>query len=148
MKKLMAVAVLLLAGLVPAKAQVTYPQSNVPFVCSAVGYRPVTSLYQFTCRGLYFNNHDIEFFFYGGNRVEFSQASTGVSGIGTFAETSFTLPNTSTNPVTPGTFAFTWSFTDAQGVVHTGSNAGTWLDFKNPNGQYQPELLTESITVN
>jgi hypothetical protein len=152
MKKLFAtlgVLALLVVGALTGKAQsgTTYSQSNVPFVCNAYGRYPLTSLYQFNCRGLWFNNHDIEFFFYGGDRVLFSQTSTGLSGLGTFTQTGLTLPNTSTNPVTPGTFAFNWSYTDQNGVAHTGSAAGTWLDFKDSSGWYHAELLSNSLTV-
>jgi hypothetical protein len=64
------------------------------------------------------------------------------------AVTGFTEPGTNG----PGTFAFTWTLTDANNVVHTGSVAGTWVNFHICGGRgcrwWAPELVTNSITIN
>jgi len=142
----LAIATLMLAA-VPSKAQApTYAQSNVPFVCNGASRYPVTSLAQFQCRGLYFNNHNIEFLMQGNNQILFSQTTPQLTGYGSLVVTGFTLPQP-TVPVTPGTFSFNYVFTDASGAVHTGYSAGTWLDFEDWRGWFHPELLTNSITV-
>jgi hypothetical protein len=52
---------------------------------------------------------------------------------------------------TPGTFEFTWTITDANGVVHTGTHSGTW-DARNFCGGkacwVHPVLLTNTLTIN
>jgi hypothetical protein len=50
-RALLAVAVLLSFVAVSANAQTTY-SSTAPFVCDAASRYPVTSFYQFSCRGI------------------------------------------------------------------------------------------------
>ena len=122
----------------------TYQQSNLPFVGNAAQRYPIKDLSQFVCRGLYFNDDNIEFFMQGAGKVLFSQSTPALVAPGTMTVTGFTLPQQST----PGTFAFDWSVKDSDGVVlATGSCVGTWMQFAF-GGYYHPKLLTNSLTVN
>jgi hypothetical protein len=136
-------ALVVLACLSAHTQTTTYPQSNVPFVCHAASKHRITSFYEFQCRGLYYNNDNIEFFFQGGSRIEFAQASPLESGSGSITSVPvFTLPGH-----VPGTFKANWEFTDQHRVVHTGSTFGTWVELVDHLGWHHPKLLSSSITV-
>jgi hypothetical protein len=124
----------------------TYPQSNAPFYCDRTSTHPLTSFWQFACRGLYYDGDNIEFFFLQ-SRVEFFENTPAISGRGAITSGVSTEPNTSTDPVTPGTFKFTWAFTDENGVAHTGATSGLWVNYQ--LGRYWgAKILSSSITLN
>jgi hypothetical protein len=161
MKKMFAVLALLFATslIVTAQSTTTY-SSNTPFYCQPSSAQPIQSFQLFNCRGITYKNADgttaLEYFFSGyPNWFElwqptfFGQAQQSVTLV------DFTLPN----PVrpqpgvvtTPGTFAFNWALTDANGASHTGSVSGTWVNHQQCGGRgcywWQPELLSNSITI-
>jgi hypothetical protein len=172
MKKLV-VAVLaslaLMLGSLQVKAQsgTTYQMDKTPFVCSASTAVPIqTPFSMFSCRGIFFNNGDLELFFNGGNNsVDLYSRSGGWNAVGTLNLTSFSQPDPYSCPVTrnpyyvagcpsgtvPGSFTFTWSATDASGTVHSGSVSSTWENIQYPGGTrfwYHPTLETTSLTIN
>jgi hypothetical protein len=171
MKKLFAVlailALLVVGGPVcTSRAQTTYPATHngaADFICDAASVYPVTSFSQFSCRGVSFHgaNNALAgtYYFQYTTRnwfdlytVNGDVARPPVLGRDFIVEvTGFTQPNTSTGPVTPGTFAFNWTLTDAHNVAHIGSVSGLWVNVHVCGGKscwYHPELLSNSITFN
>jgi hypothetical protein len=170
LKKLaIAVASLMLAlgPCLSVEAQTTYPATytgTVNYVCHAASLRPVTSFDQFDCWGINFFDHenvmagtyyfrdDVANYFnlYTVNGDAAQPTQYLISHITQL--TGFTEPNTSTTPVTPGTFSFTWTVTDADSVVHTGSVSGTWINKQICGGRgcqyWAPQLVSNSITMN
>jgi hypothetical protein len=162
MKKLFAVlailALLVVGGPVcTSRAQTTYPATHngaADFICDAASVYPVTSFSQFSCRGVSFyganNGLAGTYYFQYTTRNWFDLPP--VLGSDYIVEvTGFTQPYTSTSPVTPGTFAFNWTLTDAHNVVHTGLVSGLWINVHVCGGKscwYHPELLSNSITIN
>jgi hypothetical protein len=151
-RALLAAAVLMLSFVaVSAKAQTTY-SSPEPFVCSAASLHPVTSFYQFSCRGIKLatNGNVVGSFFFYSSRVQVSLPNIAypsndnfITNLDSFSEPSATGP---------GTFRFDWQEEDANGVLHTGTASGTWIDYAICGGRgcqyHAPELLTFSTTIN
>jgi hypothetical protein len=144
----------------PVKAQSTYPvtyKGTANFVCDAASAYPVTSFGQFSCRGIRFYdaNNVLAGSYYFMNFFRFllytvnGDVAAPLPGWGqNTGVTHFTQPGTNS----PGTFAFNWTITDANNVVHTGSVSGTWKNFLICGGRgcrwWAPELVTNSITIN
>jgi hypothetical protein len=152
-------------SLAPAAfAATTYPvtyNGSANFVCDAASLHPVTSIYQFSCRGINFYDANNAFagtyyfrvvnwfLLYTVNPVNGDVAGPAVQASGfPIAVTGFTLPSGNI----PGTFAFNWTWTDANKVVHTGSVSGTWENFQICGGRgcqyWAPKLVTNAITIN
>jgi hypothetical protein len=146
----------------------TYQPDKTPIECSAVTTVPIQmSFSRFVCGGIFYNNGDLELSFNGGsNSVDVYSALGGWNAVGSLSLTSFSQPNPYYCPVTkngnvyvagcpdgtvPGTFAFTWSATDGNGTVHSGSVSGTWENIQYPGGTrfwYHPTLETAALTLN
>jgi hypothetical protein len=139
---------------------VTY-NGSANFVCDAASLHPVTSIYQFSCRGINFYDANNVFagtyyfkvvswfLLYTVNPLngDVARPAGPASGF-PIAVTGFTMPSGNI----PGTFAFTWTWTDANNVVHTGSVSGTWVNIQICGGRgcqyWAPKLVTNSITIN
>lgn len=165
-KRLFVVAALMLLWACTLRAQTTYPMDKTPFVCNAVTMVSIEMPFgDFNCRGVFYNSGDIELFFNGGSgSLQVSSKSGGWLAYGKLTETSFTQSNPYSCPVKmpgyitgcpagtiPGTFSFTWSATDANKVVHTGSVSGTWENIQYCGGErcwYHPTLETAPLTLN
>jgi hypothetical protein len=152
-RALLAAGVLMLSFVaVSAKAQSTH-SSPAPFVCDAASLHPVTSFYQFQCRGIKLANSSGtvvgSFFLFSNEHVEVALTTipyppdTYDSHV--TAVDSFTVGN-------PGTFQFEWQEEDANGVFHTGTASGTWEDYVICGGRgcqyHAPKLLTFTTTAN
>jgi hypothetical protein len=132
---------------ISAKAQ-SYSEP-APFICDAASLHPVTSFYQFSCRGIRLERDgDVvgSFFFYS-SRVQVSLPSITFPLSDNFITKldSFSVGN-------PGTFQFEWQEEDANGVLHTGTASGTWEDYVICGGRgcqyHAPKLLTFTTTIN
>jgi hypothetical protein len=158
---LLSLAVVLISLAPAAFAATTYPvtyNGSANFVCDAASAHPVTSIYQFSCRGVSFYDANNAlagtYYFRVVNwfdlyTVNGDVARPPVQGTNFPIEvTGFTLPSATG----PGTFAFNWTLTDANKVVHTGSVSGTWVNFQICGGRgcywWAPKLVTNSITIN
>jgi hypothetical protein len=136
---------------------VTYT-GKANFICAAASAAPVTSFSQFSCGGINFydaNNvsagtysfsYTTRFALYTVNGEVAQPPVQGSNAI--TALTGFTTPSATS----PGTFAFTWTLTDANNAVHTGSVSGTWVNYHICGGRgcawWAPELVTNAITIN
>jgi hypothetical protein len=143
-KALLLFATVVLFG-VAAKAQ-TYSEP-APFVCDAASLHPVTSFYQFDCRGIKLADSTgtvVGSFFFGLGKV-----TVTLPGI-PYPPTNNNITNL--NYFTANTFSFDWEEEDANGVLHTGTASGTWEDFVICGGRgcqyHAPKLLTFSTTAN
>ena len=159
----LATLALLVVGLAcTSKAQTTYPATyagTANYVCHAASLHPVTSFGQFNCWGVnFFDSYGIK-----GGTYYFRDDVANRFGLftadGDVAEptqyqisqitqvTKFTIPS-----LVPGEFSFTWTLTDANGVVHTGSVSGTWINHQICGGRgcqyWAPQLVSDSITIN
>jgi hypothetical protein len=152
-RALLAVAVLLSFVAVSAKAQTMY-SSPAPFVCDAVSHYPVTSFYQFQCRGIKLTSGGStvvgSFFLFSNSRVEVWIAPLNISpDPGDYFNSYVTQLDYFTEPSAngPGTFQFEWQEDDANELHHTGTASGTWEN-ANRSGWSMPKLLTFTTTVN
>lgn len=153
-RALLAVAVLLSFGAVSANAQTTY-SSPSPFICDMASRYPVTSFYQFSCRGIKLTSSGNvvgSFYLFSSGEVQIAVPNIPYppdiyDSYVTHLD-SFTEPNGSN----PGTFKFEWQEEDANGVFHTGTASGTWVDQVICGGRgcawHAPELLTFMAMVN
>jgi hypothetical protein len=152
-RAVLAAAVLMLSFVaVSAKAQTTY-SSPAPFVCDAASLHPVTSFYQFQCRGIKLANSSESvvgsFFLFSNEHVEVALPAIpyppDLNDSHVTNLDSFTVGN-------PGTFQFEWQVEDANGTYHTGTASGTWEDFVICGGRgcqyHAPKLLTFTTTAN
>jgi len=162
MKKPLALAALAVLFAVPSHAQTTY-SSDTRFYCDMASAQPITSFQQFSCRGITYDNANgtvaLEYYFQGGiprNWFDLYQSSPLTYGQGTVTQvTTFTLPSPlRPEPgvtTVPGQFAFNWTMTDENGVVHTGTVSGTWFNQQVCGGRgcywWAPKLLSNSITI-
>jgi hypothetical protein len=156
---LLSLALVLLSLAPAASAATTYPVTYTGaanFVCDAASAYPVTSFGQFSCRGVRFYdaNNVMAGYYYFMNFSRFllytvnGDVAAPLPGWGqNTGVTNITEPGTNS----PGTFAFNWTQTDANNVVHTGSVSGTWKNFLLCGGRgcrwWAPELVTNSITL-
>ena len=165
MRKLVAVLGLLFAALLFGQslhAQTTYTL-NRPFTCDAVGYYPVTSWSEFTCRGVfYYDAHgdSAELYLWAALPRLYVIAANFTMYNGTFQLTSFTQPSGCSEPngplsytcSQPGTFAFNWSGTDTNNNPHSGTVSATWISKDICGGErcwFHPILESGSaLTVN
>ena len=148
----------LLAMSLPMCAQTTY-SSSTPFICDMASVYPITSFNQFSCRGITYhdttNTLEIEYFFRGSpNWFDLYMANGGVLRPPVLGEeyiTQLTAFTPSANGQ-PGTYAFNWTLTDTNNVVHTGTVSGTWQDIRICGGRgclwHAPQLLSNKITIN
>jgi hypothetical protein len=150
-RALLAVAVLLSFVAVSAKAQ-TY-SSPASFVCDAASHYPVTSFYQFQCRGIKLTSDGptvVGIFLFSNTRVEVWIAPLNMSpDPGDYFNSYVTKLDYFTEPSgnSPGTFKFEWQEDDANEVHHTGTASGTWEN-TTYSGWSAPKLLTFTTTVN
>ena len=161
------IAAILSGVAVSAKAQTTYQASNTPFVCDAATLARVPlSWSMFACRGLIYKdasgNQVADLFFWGSGRIEvFTPSWTMGPYTSSLSLTNFTPPDPEycgvinqfcKSGVTPGAFSFTWSGTDANGVQHSGSVSGTWINQQVCGGRgcqyYHPYLESAALTLN
>jgi hypothetical protein len=154
-RALLAAAVLMLSFVAAsAKAQTTY-SSPASFVCDAASRYPVTSFYQFSCRGIKLTldgNVVGSFFLFSSDVVEITVPKVpyppDIYDSYVTKLDSFTEPSGGN----PGTFQFEWREEDANDVFHTGTASGTWVDHLICGGRgcqwYAPELLTFITTAN
>jgi len=150
----MKTALLVLALAVSAFGQTTY-STDTSFVCNAASAHPVTSFYQFTCRGMNWKDSSgnvlAEYFIYGYNVAV--EATVPPVAFNDFRQSTVQL-TTFTQPANgnPGTYGFDWTTVDPSGVSHSGSASGTWVDFVICGGRgcywHAPKLLSNSITIN
>jgi len=146
--------VLLLFGVVSLHAQTTY-NTTTPFVCNAASAHPVTSFYQFECRGMNWKDMSgsvlAEYFIYGYNVAV--EASMPLVPFNDFRQSTVQLTNF-TQPANgnPGTYAFNWTTVDSSGGTHLGRASGTWQDTVVCGGRgcywHAPKLITQSLTIN
>jgi len=146
--------VLLLSGI--CAAQTTTYHSPSPFICDAASLRPVAYFSQFSCRGIKLADStgsiDGSFFLFSNETVQ-----VALSNIPYPPDTfdsyvtkvdSFTTPSGGN----PGTISFDWQVEDANGVFHTGTASGTWVDYVICGGRgcqyHAPKLLTFTTTPN
>lgn len=152
--KLLILPVLLvtLCGISAAQTTYTMPPSGPrifsgQFYCDAASSYPVTSFYQFSCRGIPMadgTGSTVGSFFFYANRIQ-----------GTLPVAPFINPYTShpVNPPTgklPGTFTFMFVAQDQNGEIHNGSANVTWHNKLVCGGErcwYHPVLDTFSITL-
>ena len=167
MKKTIAVAAFVVAlfvvGAPAAKAQTTYNMDKSPFTCAAAtAVETHLTFSMFNCRGIFYDNGNIELFFGPMNEV-YTTFGWSVYPF-TLTLTSFTQPNPYACPIiqpgyhsgcpsgsTPGTFTFTWSGTGTDGLTHNGSVSGTWFNIQYCGGErcwYYPVLETAPLTIN
>lgn len=139
---------------VSAKAQSTYPSPS-SFVCDAASRYPVTSFYQFSCRGIKLASGGKvvgSFFLFNAEAVQVALPNIPYPP-DTF-DSYVTHLDSFTDPSggNPGTFQFEWQEEDASGVLHTGNASGTWVDHVICGGRgcqwHAPELLTFVTTTN
>jgi len=149
-------ATLAMFAAVSAFGQTTY-STDTPFVCNAASAHPVTSFYQFTCRGMTWKDASgnvlAEYFIYGGYNEAAVYATAPPVSFNDFRNstlqiTSFSQPANGN----PGTYSFDWTTVDPNGVSHSGSASGTWVDFVICGGRgcywHAPKLVSNSITIN
>ena len=154
-RALLAAAVLMLSFVaVSAKAQTTY-SSPAPFVCDAWSHYPITSFYQFQCRGIKLADSTGtvvgSFFKFSNSLVEVTITPLNMSpDPGDYFNSYVTKLDYFTEPNTngPGTFQFEWQQDDANEVHHTGTASGTWVDRVVGGGWHAPEILTFTTTIN
>jgi hypothetical protein len=145
---------IILAMSLPLCAQTSYSLPS-PFYCDAASRYPVTSFYQFSCRGIKLassGNVVGSFFLFSSGAVQIALPNIPYPP-DTFDSyvtklDSFTDPHGSS----PGTFQFDWQEEDANGVFHTGRASGTWVDYVICGGRgcawHAPKLLTFTTTAN
>jgi hypothetical protein len=121
------------------------------FSCDAVSLYPITSFYQFDCRGVPFNDS---------NGVRVGQVFW--FSFGHFFWTFADIAQPTTNPVakldsftvpsngSPGTFQVEWQLKDANGLYHFGVWSGTWQNVRPCGGRgcqyWRPQLLSGQTT--
>jgi hypothetical protein len=156
---LLAVAVLLSFLAVSAKAQNRYAMPAAPFVCDAASRYPVTSFYQFSCRGIKLTSDGTtvvgSFFLFSNSLVEVTLTPLNISpDPGDYFNSYVTKLDLFTEPSAngPGTFQFEWQEDDANEIHHTGTASGTWEDYVICGGRgcqwHAPKLLTLTTTAN
>jgi hypothetical protein len=145
---------------VSAKAQ-TY-SSPAPFTCDAASLHPVTSFYQFNCRGIRLATWTTStlsvvgtfFLFNTGSRVEVVLPPNISPDPGDYFNSTVTQLDSFTEPSRdqPGTFEFEWQQDNADESHVTGTASGTWEDYVICGGRgcqyHAPKLLTFTTTVN
>lgn len=146
-------SMLTLFGVSNMQAQTAYSSAS-PFYCDAASRYPVTSFYQFSCRGIKVGSSGNvvgSFYLFSLDTVQVALPNIPYPP-DTFDSyvtklDSFTNPNGSS----PGTFRFDWQEEDANGVFHTGTASGTWVDYVICGGRgcawHAPKLLTFSTTA-
>jgi hypothetical protein len=169
MKRLSAVAFVIafaLAFAIPSHAQTVTYSSNTPFYCRMASAQPLTSFEQFDCVAINYDNPDgtlaLSFYFnantperwfnyYRANPLTYGEAYGAITG-----PTAFTLP-VPLRPepgvtTIPGQFTFNFTVPDRNGLMHTGTVTGTWMNYQVCGGRgcywWAPKLLSNSITVN
>jgi hypothetical protein len=146
MKLRFALPILLVVLSVFAVGQTTY-NSSTPFLCDAASHYPVSSFSQFACRGIEYGSNQVELFFWGTPRIELFDSAVPFT-LGPYTS-SLTLIGFS-QPVSgqPGSYSFSWSGTDSNGIQRSGSASGTWKNAQDWRGWYHPKILSSSLTVN
>jgi hypothetical protein len=131
--------------------------TTTPFVCNAASAHPITSFYQFTCRGMTWKDTSgnvlAEYFIYGGYNEAAVYATVPPVSFNDFRNstlqiTSFSQPANGNH----GAYSFDWTTVDPSGVSHSGSASGTWEDHVICGGRgcywHAPKLLTQILTIN
>jgi hypothetical protein len=137
-----------------AAAQTTY-YSPSPFRCDAASLHPVVSFYQFSCRGIKLadstGNIVGSFFLFSNEAVQV--ALPNIPYPPDIFDSYVTKVDFFTTPSdgNPGTISFDWQVEDANGVFHTGTASGTWVDYVICGGRgcqwHAPKLLTFTTTA-
>lgn len=137
MKKL--VLALVLAAPLLAQTTTRYTlQTN--FNCDVSQTRPLTSIYQFDCRGITFvdptTGNSVKLFMF--NVANFywtlEPANQTITGVRSFQV------NMNGNPP-PGPFQVFWTVEQSDGSRHTGMFTGNWQVVTTPLGGQRPEIL-------
>lgn len=148
------VLMLILAMSLPMFAQTTLTMPTAYFLCDAASAHPVTSFYQFQCRGIKLDNPSGtligSFFWFTNGIVEVNLPVIPGQDVYDSSLTldSFTEPSANG----PGTFRFSWRVEDGNGVYHSGTASGSWVDYVICGGRgcywHAPKLLSFSTTAN
>lgn len=147
----LAVLAAALAGAARGQGTTYIMPASSTFVCDAASRYPVTSFYQFECRGIRLADSSGKvvgsFFLFRVSEIGISLPGIVYDPYDSYVTKldSFTEPNGNT----PGTFQFEWQ---ADNGAHTGTASGTWVDFVICGGRgcqwHAPKLLTFQTTVN
>jgi hypothetical protein len=165
MKIALAIITMLVVGIfaVPTKAQ-TYT-TNTPFPCHGASLQQywyeTLKLDGFNCWGIEVYDDSgtpkATYYFNGQSANRFEVYIPGQNGFsvayGTFIGTSFTDPKPGcTIAACAGKFEFTWSGPDTNGVQHSGSVSGEWVNYQICGGRgcqyWAPKLLSSALTLN
>jgi hypothetical protein len=125
----------------------TLTMAGTSFKCDAVSLSPITTFYQFDCRGVPFDDSTgvldgyMFWFSFGHFYVTFNGVAQPTDNP-TAKLDYFTVPASGN----PGTFQVEWQLQDANGVIHYGVWTGTWVQQQNCGGrgcQYWRPLLIQ-----
>jgi hypothetical protein len=154
MKRALLAAGVLMLSFVAVSAKAQSYSAPAPFVCDAASHQPITSFYQFQCRGIKLADSTGtvvgSFFKFSNSLVEVTITPLNMSpDPGDYFKSYVTKLDYFTEPSgsNPGTFEFEWQQDNADESHTTGTARGTWEN-TNREGWVAPKLLTFTTTAN
>jgi hypothetical protein len=154
MKRALLAAAVLMLWFVTVSAKAQSYSAPAPFVCDAASRQPITSFYQFQCRGIKLADSTGtvvgSFFKFSNSLVEVTITPLNMSpDPGDYFNSYVTKLDYFTEPSgsNPGTFEFEWQQDNADESHTTGTARGTWEN-TNRGGWAAPKLLTFTTTAN